>query len=145
MTKDGKWRFVRPGEMVIGGLNPFQGGRGPATVTTTTTTTRPSAFSQSTTVRGGLGLLQGVASTSTDKSLRIFNGRTRYDEWVFAPGQPRIIGKPIGLPTGPMGAPNSSGLRGMVQPSGPQAAGHGQPGAVPGSLGQQSQPYVVPP
>ena len=34
----------------------------------------------------------GVASTSTDKSLRIFNGRTKYSEWLFIPGQPRIVG-----------------------------------------------------
>jgi hypothetical protein len=37
-----------------------------------------------------------VASTSTEKSLRIFNGRTRYNEWVFLPGQPRVVGRPVG-------------------------------------------------
>jgi hypothetical protein len=41
-----------------------------------------------------------VASTSTEKSLRIFNGRTRYNEWVFLPGQPRVVGKPV-RPAGP--------------------------------------------
>jgi type II secretory pathway pseudopilin PulG len=143
MTKDGKWRFVRPGEMVIGGPNPFQGARGFGSVTTTTTTTRPSAFSQPTMMIGGF---QGVASTSTDKSLRIFNGRTRYDEWVFVPGQPRIIGKPIGLPTGPMAAMDRPRMRGMMQPGGgPRGGGFGRPGAMQDMLGQQSQPYVVPP
>jgi type II secretory pathway pseudopilin PulG len=145
MTKDGKWRFVRPGEMVIGGLNPLQGGRGSATVTTTTTTTRPSAFSQPATVMGGF---QGVASMSTDKSLRIFNGRTRYDEWVFVPGQPRIIGKPIGLPTGSPGTKDRSRMPGMVQPGGSAGTSFAPPGAVPGvvgPVGPQLQPYVVPP
>jgi type II secretory pathway pseudopilin PulG len=88
MTKDGKWHFLRPGEAigpVVPGA-PRPGGTG----STTTTTTRPTAFS-----RPGqtLGVIQGVASTSTEKSLRVFNGRTRYDEWLFLPGQPRVIGR----------------------------------------------------
>jgi type II secretory pathway pseudopilin PulG len=33
---------------------------------------------------GGGGVL-GVVSTSTETSLRLFNGRDRYDEWVFTP------------------------------------------------------------
>ena len=69
------------------------GTSGTSTVTTTTTTTtRPSAFSTS----GQLGGFQGVASTSTEKSLRVFNGRTQYNEWVFLPGQPRVVGRPVG-------------------------------------------------
>jgi type II secretory pathway pseudopilin PulG len=143
MTRDGRWRFIRPGEVLLGGQDPFQGGRGSATVTTTTT--RPSAFSQPTTVMGGF---QSVASTSRDKSLRIFNGRTRYDEWVFAPGQPRIIGKPIGLPTGSPGTKDRSRMPGMVQPGGSAGTSFAPPGAVPGvvgPVGPQLQPYVVPP
>ncbi len=137
MSKDGAWRMIRPGEVLGGAQSPFQGGRGAGTVTTTTTT-RPSAFSRSTIV---MGPFQGVASTSTDKSLRLFNGRTRYDEWWFAPGQPRIIGKPIGLPTGRAGGADTPGS-GLSQAL-PRAR-PGQPGAVPGVIGQ-SQPYVVPP
>jgi hypothetical protein len=84
---------------------------GPNPTTTTTTTTRPSAFSQPGTPLGGF---QGVASTSTEKSLRVFNGRTRYSEWVFLPGQPRVVGRPVGpvmpQPGGafPTGRPPSS-------------------------------------
>ena len=45
---------------------------------------------------GPLGsTVQGVASRNTDHSLRIFNGRERYSEWLFVPGQPRIIGRPM--------------------------------------------------
>jgi type II secretory pathway pseudopilin PulG len=54
---------------------------------------RGSSFSQSGQMMGGF---QGVASTSTEKSLRVFNGRTRYNEWLFLPGQPRVIGRPVG-------------------------------------------------
>ena len=93
MTKHGRWRFIRPGEVVVPGASGIPGTSGGTTTTTTTTTTRLSAFSQPGMTLGGF---QGVASTSTEKSLRVFNGRTRYDEWVFLPGQPRVVGRPVG-------------------------------------------------
>jgi type II secretory pathway pseudopilin PulG len=109
MTKHGRWRFIRPGE-VVGPGAPGPGSLGSVTVpttTTTTTTTRPSAFSQPALT---IGPFLGVASTSTEKSLRVFNGRTRYDEWVFLPGRPRVVGQPIGPPLArPGGAFPSSG------------------------------------
>jgi type II secretory pathway pseudopilin PulG len=134
MTKDGKWRFIRPGEAVGPmGANPpgtaagsLGSGGMSNTTTTTTTTTRPSAFSQPGTTIGGF---QGVASTSKEKSLRIFNGRTRYDEWVFLPGQQRVIGRPLGGP-GPGGGPvvpGRPGLPGGVNPAGVPGGGVGIP------------------
>jgi hypothetical protein len=98
------------------------GVRGPGgftTTTTTTTTTRPSAFGSPETVLGGF---QGVASTSSEKSLRIFNGRTKYNEWLFLPGQPRIVGRPMG-PTVP-------------RPGGP---------VQPGQPGQPGRPFTTTP
>jgi len=92
MMKHGRWRFIRPGEVVAPVAAGIPGTTG-GTTTTTTTTTRPSAFAQPGVTLGGF---QGVASTSTEKSLRIFNGRTRYNEWVFLPGQPRVVGRPVG-------------------------------------------------
>jgi type II secretory pathway pseudopilin PulG len=92
MTKHGRWRFIRPGE-AIGPVVPRMPGPGGVTTTTTTTTTRPSAFSTPGLTLGGF---MGVASTSTEKSLRVFNGRTHYNEWVFLPGQPRVVGRPVG-------------------------------------------------
>ncbi len=115
MTKHGRWRFIRPGEAVGPGA-PGARGPGGVTTTTTTTTTRPSAFGSPGTVLGGL---QGVASTSSEKSLRIFNGRTRYNEWLFLPGQPRIIGRPMG----PM----------LPRPGGP---------LQPGPPGQPARPFT---
>jgi type II secretory pathway pseudopilin PulG len=105
MTTDGKWRFIRQGETIAASQVPaVPGGAGP---TTTTTTTQPARPGGSTTVGGTLGSIVGVASTSTDKSLRIFNGRTKYSEWLFIPGQPRIVGLQAG-PTipGPLGRPS---------------------------------------
>jgi general secretion pathway protein G len=108
MTKHGRWRLLRPGDAVLPGVPGVPGaagrpGSGTPTTTTTTTTTRPSAFSQPGQALGGF---QGVASTSTEKSLRIFNGRTRYNEWLFVAGQPRVVGRaaPVG-PRPPGGAP----------------------------------------
>ena len=103
MTKDGKWRFVRQGETVAGGLVPGAPAGGPGGPTTTTTTstrpTGPSGPGGGSTIGGTLGTLAGVASTSTDKSLRVFNGRTKYSEWLFLPGQPRVVGRQTATPT----------------------------------------------
>ena len=111
MTKGGRWRFLRPGDAVLPGVPGVPGAPprpgGPTTTTTTTTTTRPSAFSQPGQTIGGF---QGVASTSTEKSLRIFNGRTRYNEWLFVAGQPRIVGRQT--PVGPRpGSAQPAGTR----------------------------------
>jgi len=55
------------------------------------------------------GPIIGVASTSKARSLRLFNGRSHYNEWIFTVGMPRIIGKmPLAIPipgSGPAGGP----------------------------------------
>ena len=114
MTKHGRWRLLRPGDVVLPGVpglrgTPTQPG-GATAVTTTTTTTRPSAFSQPGQAIGGF---QGVASTSTEKSLRIFNGRTKYNEWLFVAGQPRIVGRQT-----PAGPRPGSAQPGSTRPAG---------------------------
>jgi type II secretory pathway pseudopilin PulG len=96
MVPDGKWRFLRPGEAVIPGAAPVTPGRpGPGPTPSPT----PTPAGMGTGARGGDNAagspIQGVASRSTDKSLRIFNGRERYSEWLFIPGQPRVIGRPM--------------------------------------------------
>ena len=96
MSKDGKWRFLRQGEALAAAASvPGAPGGSP----TTTTTTRPARPGGSGTIGGTLGSILGVASTSTDKSLRIFNGRTKYSEWLFIPGQPRNVGLQAGPTT----------------------------------------------
>jgi type II secretory pathway pseudopilin PulG len=115
MTKSGKWRILHPGESVGPIRAPGAEGAASSAGRSTGTTTSPSGTTRSATSRsatpGGttVGAIQGVASTSTDKSLRVFNGRTHYNEWVFLPGQPRVVGRPMGPTAAPgLVAPGTS-------------------------------------
>ncbi|MCM2256602.1 MAG: hypothetical protein NDJ94_13145 [Vicinamibacteria bacterium] len=126
MTKDGEWRLLRPGETGLapgvvpgapssrppGAGPPGTGGGGVATPTPSPTPTpRASSFGAGG-LAGGVGPIAGVASRSTEESLRIFNGRTRYNEWIFAPGLPRVIGRPQApQPRQPGGAPGAGSPR----------------------------------
>ncbi len=76
---------------------------------------------------GPRGGVIGVASKSTEESIRAYNGRTRYDEWqfvytpsMFGPGQPRPGMRPGQTPGRPgFGRPGTSGATpGQRQPGG---------------------------
>jgi type II secretory pathway pseudopilin PulG len=93
----------------------------------------PSAFGSQ--VAGPQGGIVGVASKSKDKSLRIYDGRTAYNEWQF-------IWAPAATRTGPAGSVGPGGRFG--QP------GQGQPGGAPGmprgrGPGGAGSPYSRPP
>jgi type II secretory pathway pseudopilin PulG len=88
MTRDGKWRLIHQGEATI----PPPASGSPRSNAPPTTQPAP----QSGLVGSSIGPLVGVASRSTDKSLRLFNGRNHYNEWIFAVGQPRVIGGQLG-------------------------------------------------
>ena len=103
MVENGQWRFVRPGEAQAG--LPGAGGRQPGVPGQPgqpgqpgpTPTPTPRA-GRGTPVGGqqpgaAFGPFVGVASTNKEKSLRVFNGRQRYDQWLFIAGQPRVVGK----------------------------------------------------
>ncbi len=102
MKKDGKWRFLRPGEGI--GAAPPMGVPG---MPSPSPSPRPSGATAPT-VGGTVGLIQGVASTSDEKSLRVVNGRTKYSEWIFLPGQVPVVGRPLG-PALPPGATPGGG------------------------------------
>jgi type II secretory pathway pseudopilin PulG len=126
------------------------------TTTLTTNTQTPgsqgrggsSPFAQSSTTPGGgrgAGMI-GVASKSTATSIRMYNGRTHYNEWAFVftptvqapggvpvPGQPGRPGGP-GTTTGRPGGPGPvTGPFGPSNPFGPSTPGRGtQPVPPPG-------------
>jgi len=132
MTKDGKWRFIHPGESTlpapgVPGGSPRPGATPPPSPTPQTgfpgLPTGPMGAPA-----GGAGGVQGailgVASTNKDKSLKIMNGRSRYDQWLFLAGQPRLLGANQGPQTLP------GGVGGL--PGAPAASPSGfPPGAIP--------------
>lgn len=110
MTQDGKWRFLKPGE--VGGMrfrnrlrgrdrNAGPGGEG-------------QAADRFNAALGGLGGFVGVATTFEGEAFRIFNGQTRYDEWFFVAGQPRVLGRQqkLGVGTFPGAMPGLEGRPG---------------------------------
>lgn len=119
-AKDGRWRFLRQGE----GIGPVRPPGSPQPPTTT----RPPGPGVPT-GGPGLGGFIGVASFSTDKSLRLFNGRQRYNEWLFAAGQPRVVGKQAPMPGVPPG--NGPGVP-------------GRPPTLPGDPGQTPEQPDLP-
>jgi type II secretory pathway pseudopilin PulG len=100
---------------------------------------------------GGMvaGGLMGVVSKSKDESIRLYNGRNHYNEWVFmfvAPQPGGIGGRGVpggpggfGLPGGPGGGRGGRGGRGGIdQPGGPGRGGRegpGNPFRIPGPGG----------
>lgn len=115
-----------------------------------------SPFGQNTTGPGGNqvfggGAIVGVASLSKEKTIRIYNKKKTYDEWVFiynpmmdvantllrGPYQPTTIGgAQIGTPASQLGQQQNGqpGGLGQQSPFGQQSGGFGQ---QPGGLGQQ--------
>ena len=81
---------------------------------------------------GARGGIMGVVSKSTDSSLRLFNGRSKYNEWAFTP---QTV---LGIPPPQAGGNTPGGnVPGSVRPGMPN-----QPGGVPGPGGQRR---VMPP
>lgn len=114
MVKDGKWKFLRPGEVTqargIPGL-PAQPGVSPS---------RPRATPRPRTETGPGSTINfpfvGVVSTSDKESIRVMNGQRYYDQWMFVAGRPRVLGR---------GGPVPALEAGLSPPPGP-------PGQAPG-------------
>jgi len=98
----------------------------------------------------GGGPIVGVASTSKDKTIRVFNKKNHYNEWQFVydpnsdrggllttPSQPSLQGATNAIQTGAPGAPGAPGS----QPGAPGGGFPGQPGGgFPGQPGPGMQP-----
>jgi len=86
----------------------------------------------------GGGPLIGVVSRSTAESLRLYNGRGRYNEWAFVA---TAMSQQAGAPNGPPGAtPGLGGARGG-QPGPQRGGGRGMsPGGIPPAPGRFGAP-----
>jgi type II secretory pathway pseudopilin PulG len=85
--------------------------------------------------RGVAGGIMGVASKSKDASLRVYNGRTHYNEWQFVFVQQT---QQAGAPGGAGGRGNPPGGRGQTgtpPPFGGVQGGPGRQGQGPGGRG----------
>ena len=104
---------------------------------------------------GAQGGVIGVTSKSKEESIKLYNGRSRYNEWAFVyiqtaqrPGQPGIGGQPgqQGMPGGmrPGGQqPGQPGPFGMQPPNSPgMPPGFGQPNRPP--INQPNSPFGSP-
>jgi type II secretory pathway pseudopilin PulG len=101
MTKDGEWRLVRQGEALLPGMAAPGTRPSPSPSPGSPTPRPPSGLGSGGTLP--MGPFLGVASRSTDKGLRLFNGRERYNEWLFVVGQPRVVGRQSVVPQTPGG------------------------------------------
>jgi hypothetical protein len=101
------------GAPTTGGTSPVS----PGSPGSTFSTTGPGG--SSTPGAGGVAGIMGVVSKSKDKSIRIYNGRTHYNEWAFVFQTQQQV---------PGGAVPGSNVPGQVPV---------QPGQQPGQRGQQ--------
>jgi type II secretory pathway pseudopilin PulG len=120
--------------------------------TTTTQQTLQSGFNS--TGAGALGGVMGVTSKSKEESIKIYNGRTRYNEWAFVyiqtaqrPGGMPAGGMPAGRPGQQQGQPGPFGMNPGTAPmprgNFPQPPpGFGQPNRPP--IGAPNSPFGNP-
>ncbi len=151
MTEDGEFQVLyqmsaqQPGQTGRGGTQtPGRGGPG---TTGQGTPGGQSAQQGSSPFGGGTlgprGGMIGVASKSTDTSIRLYNGRNHYNEWqfIFAPtmmpgqgqGRPGMPGMGGRGATAPGMGPGGMGGRGRGM--GPGGPGSAQPFPPPGGRG----------
>ncbi len=105
-----------PGSAAPGALQPGRGAAPSGTLSGSPTTTgRPlGAGGTPGASAGPTGGLMGVTSKSKDKSIRLYKGRSHYNEWQF------VYTQPSNAPGGGAGAPTQPGQRGGGQrPGGP--------------------------
>ncbi len=124
-----------PGQQPGGGRGGVQSPSTPAGPTPTPT---PSGTPGAGTT-GAVGGIQGVVSKSKDKSIRIYNGRTKYNEWQFLFTQQQAPGAGApgqrGAGPGGRGGQPPQGFQGGFQGGGGRQ-GQGTNGRGPAPAGQ---------
>jgi len=110
MTESGEWRLIRQGETIAPVGVPGTAG-GPGTIGAPRPTPSPTPRTGPGVAPGqAFGGIVGVASRSAENGLRVFNGRSKYNEWLFVAGQPRIVGAaPVGPGAPPQVLPGGAG------------------------------------
>ena len=90
----------------------------------------------------GVGPIIGVSSRSTQQSLRLYNGRNHYNEWLFvSTAATNQAGAPAGAQTPGVGLPGRGGRGGQ-----PQAPGRGRGVGLDGpNRGIPNRGFPVPP
>jgi type II secretory pathway pseudopilin PulG len=93
---------------------------------------------------GARGGIMGVASKSTEPSLRVYNGRNKYNEWTFVW---QAASTRVGAPTGSAtpGAPGGTQKPGVPQPGGKGPGGQPPKGVGPFNPGPGATPFGFPP
>jgi type II secretory pathway pseudopilin PulG len=151
------FKIVTPGTPLPGqsGLREDQTGGSRGRGQGQSQSTRQPGFTSATTAgTGGSqtlggGPVLGVVSASTEPSLRLFNGRDRYDEWVFTPTELSTTAGGGGRGAAGRGGTNSQtpgpgGAKPFGNPggggAGPGGNGGGGRGAPPVRPGGQQQP-----
>ena len=112
-------------------------GTGPGTSGTTTASTTQAGRqggAASATPGGPQGSIIGVVSKSKDQSIRLYNGRSHYNEWAF------VFTAPAAAPGGAPGTGPGRGQQPPGTPSGPLGPGRGGRGTGPGGRGGPGGP-----
>jgi type II secretory pathway pseudopilin PulG len=134
MVPDGEFQVLYQASARVPGAGATQAGRSASGASDTQTTQDRSGGSQ--TAVGPQGGIIGVASKSTDESIRLYDGRSHYNEWQFV--YTVTTTQPGGVP----GRGQPGGVPGRGQPGG--VPGRGQPGgASPGPA--SSSPFGIGP
>ena len=165
MVADGEFQVIRVGQPIPGqmtppavpgaGLPPTTRGSAPpqsGSMQTQRGSAPPQSGFQPVTREGatiGGGPIMGVVSKSTETSLRLFNGRNKYNEWSFVPVAATTQGG-----VGGVGGTQTPGGRGGIQQPGmgggrgattaPGVGGRGLGSGLPRG-GSGSQPLQLPP
>lgn len=141
ITKD-DFQPIYANQGALGAISAPSGAQRPGQqATTQLAVPAPTSVAGGTAPNGAVGGIIGVTSKSKDTSIRLYNGRDKYNEWAFVylqtaqrPGGPVGAG---GIPAG-RGGPGGQGGQGPGGRGGPNAPG-GPFGMGPGAFGGQGR------
>ena len=156
MTEDGEFQVIYANQVAsaqpsagVASAQPSAGGTVPTQGQPQQRPATTIASAGTGTVAGAQGGIIGVASKSTDQSIRIFQAKDHYNEWVFvaqqvsarisAPNGSQTPTGGVNLPSGAPGTIGGRGGRGGQQPPSPFGAPRGG-GQGPGTFGAPGGP-----